>query len=175
MKIAFRIRNSALSAVVFAFMGLAVASSPAIAAKAKPVDSKETALTVNFDDLRGYADPQVEWLREDLLENAFYDATRRLKSDINYIVGYNESLPKIPKNLLNIRVVDWRRSPANFYEFRAVATYYDNDGVETKLGSVFGTRSGIAVFNRYDVGDHFSDAAQDAISSALKKLKKEIS
>ena len=171
MKKAFQIRNSVVSTIIFVFASLALMTSQATAGNTKAAESMDGALIVNFDDLLGHVDPNIEWIRENLLETAFYEASRRTKLANNYVVEYNGSIPKLPKNLLNLRIVEWRRSPTNFYEFRAIATYYDADGKATKLGTVSGTRSGLSVFNRYDVGEHFADAAEDAIKKALKKLE----
>ena len=165
MKKTINFRNPVVSTIIFVFASLALTTSQATA------EATDDALIVNFDDLLGHTDPNIEWIREALLETAFYEATQRMKLASNYIVEYNGSIPKRPKNLLNLRIVEWRRSPANFFEFRAIATYYDADGEAIKLGSVSGARSGLSVFNRYDVSEHFADAAEDAIKEALKKLK----
>lgn len=175
MRRLFQNRNAIVSTIIFVFASLALVTSQATAENTITADSPEDALIVNFDDLLGYADPNVDSIREDLLENAFYDATQRVKSANDYVMVYNGNIPERPKNLLNFRVVEWRRSLSNFYQFRAIATYYDADGKAIKLGSVLGTQSGIGVFNRYDVSEHFADAAEEAIKSAFKKLDKMVS
>ncbi len=131
-------------------------------------------LTVNIDDIVSLFNIEAEWVREDLLETAFYDAARRMDID-DYEIEYNGIKPKNAKNYLDFDVIEWRRSPANFYEFRARAIYYDADGKPMNLGVVHGTRSGLSVFTRYDVGDHFAKSAEDAFRQALKKLSKNLS
>ncbi len=135
---------------------------------------KTDNLTVNIDDVVSLFNIEAEWVREDLLETAFYDAARRAKLK-DYDIEYNGVKPKNAKHFLDFDVIEWRRSPANFYEFRARAVYYDADGKPMNLGVVHGTRSGLSVFNRYDIGDHFAKSAEDAFRQALKKLNKNLS
>lgn len=130
------------------------------------------SLIVNVDDLRGLFNLDVEWIRKDLLENAFNDAAKRRKWLGDYRFTYNEPLPKHPRNHLEIRLFDWSRNRANFFEFSASAIYFDSDGKSHNLGITYGTRSGIDVTMRYDIGERFADVAEDAFGEALRKLKK---
>ena len=135
---------------------------------------KETALIVNIKDPYGLFSPEAEWVREDLLEQAFYDAADRTKLD-DFEIMYNGIVPKNARSYLDFRVISWRRSVGNMYEFTAAATYYNADGDEIKLGVFRGYRSGVSVLMRRDVGDHFADSAEDAFYDALKNLKKKLS
>lgn len=135
---------------------------------------KETALIVNISDPYGLFSAEAEWVREDLLERAFYDAADRSKLE-DFEIVYNGVVPKNARSYLDFRVISWRRSVANMYGFAASAKYYNADGEEIKLGVFRGYRSGIDVLMRRDVGDHFADSAEDAFYDALKTLKKKLS
>ena len=135
---------------------------------------KETALIVNIEDPYGLFSPEAEWVQEDLLEQAFYDAADRAKLD-GFETMYNRIVPKNARSYVDFRVISWRRSIGNMYEFTAAATYYNADGDENKLGVFRGYRSGVGVLMRRDVGDHFLDSAEDAFYDALKTLKKKLS
>jgi len=129
-------------------------------------------LVVNIDDIHGLFDLDAEWIREGLLETAFYDAAKRKKWLGEYEFMYNDPLPKNPKNRLEVRLLDWSRNVANFFEFSASAVYYDADGNANNLGMIYGTRSGIDVTLRYDIGENFAETAEDAFAEALRKLRK---
>lgn len=134
----------------------------------------ETGLIVNIEDPYGLFSAEAEWVREDLLERAFYDAAERLKLK-DFEIVYNGVVPKNARSYLDFRVISWRRSVANMYEFTAAAKYYNADGDEIKLGVFRGYRSGIDVLVRKDIGDQFADSAEDAFYDALKNLKKKLS
>jgi len=137
------------------------------------INAEDTSeLSVNIEDIRGLIDLEAELIREELIEPAFYEAAKRKKWLGDYSLTYNEQLPKNPRNRLEIRLFDWSRNRANFFEFAGSAIYYDSDGKPLNLGMIHGIRSGIDVTMRHDFGEHFADAAEDAFDEALRKLKK---
>jgi hypothetical protein len=135
---------------------------------------REKNLIVNIDDPLGFFDIDAEWIREDLLENAFYEAAARQKLK-DFELTYNDVTPKNARGVLEFRIISWRRSVANMYEFTTAARYLNADGDEIKLGVFRGYRSGIDVFIGRDIGDHFADTAEDAFRQALKKLEEKLS
>ena len=137
---------------------------------------KETALIVNIKDPCGLFIPEAEWVQEDLLEQAFYNAADRPKLD-DFEIMYNGIVPKNARSYLDFRVISWRRSIGNMHEFTAAATYCNADRDEIKLGVFRRYRSGISIIMRRDrdVGDHFVDTPEDAFYDALKTLKKKLS
>ncbi len=135
---------------------------------------KEKNLVVNIDDPLGFFSVDAEWLREDLLETAFYEAAARQKLK-DFELTYNGATPKNARGVLEFRIISWRRSVANMYEFTTAARYLNADGDEIKLGVFRGYRSGIDVFIGRDIGEHFADTAEDAFRQALRKLDEKLS
>lgn len=135
---------------------------------------KEQNLIVNIDDPLGFFNVDAEWIREDLLETAFYEAAKRQKLG-DFELTYNDVTPKNARGVLEFRIISWRRSVANMYEFTTAARYLNADGDEIKLGVFRGYRSGIDVFIGRDIGEHFADTAEDAFRQALKKLNEKLS
>ena len=149
--------------------------SPITSVLAKDIEEiREKNLIVNIDDPMALFSVDAEWIREDLLENAFYEAARREKLG-SFDFNYNEIAPKNARGRLEFNVISWRRSVANMYEFTVSAKYYNADGNQMNLGVFRGYRSGIDVFISRDIGDHFADSAEDAFRQALKKLDKMLS
>ncbi len=149
--------------------------SPITSVLAKDIEEiKETNLIVNIDDPVALFDVDAEWIREDLLEYAFYEAARREKLG-EFDLHYNGVKPKNARGRLEFNVISWRRSVANMYEFTVSAKYYNADGNQMNLGVFRGYRSGIDVLISRDIGDHFADSAEDAFRQALKKLDKMLS
>lgn len=135
---------------------------------------KETKLIVNIDDPYAFFSVDAEWIREDLLETAFYEAAKREKLE-GFDLQYNNVTSKNARGVLEFKVISWRRSVANMYEFAVSAKYYNADGDQINLGVFRGYRSGIGVFMSRDIGDHFADSAQDAFRQALRKLGEKLS
>jgi len=135
---------------------------------------QENKLVVNIDDPLAYFNVDAEWIREDLLESAFYDAARRQKLE-GFELSYNGITPKNARGVLEFRIISWRRSVANMYEFTTSARYINADGDEIKLGVFRGYRSGITALMRRDIGEHFADTAEDAFRQALRKLDEKLS
>lgn len=141
---------------------------------AEPVDNEskqERELMIWVDDIQAIGSFEAEDVREDLLREAFSDAARREKWLGDYDFEYNGSSREAGESGIELRVTDWRRSAAGFYMFSVVADYWNADGEKTSLGSFRGTRSSIAVFNRWDIGEQFAGSAEDAFRDALRKLK----
>ena len=87
-------------------------------------NAAETSLIVNIDDFRASLKLDAEWIREDLLERAFYDAARHQKLD-GFNLRYNDEGNKDSRDYLNLNILHWRRSFANMYEITVSATYYN--------------------------------------------------
>lgn len=137
-------------------------------------EAVENSLIVNIDDVRAVFNIDAEWIREDLLERAFYDAARHQKLK-GFELRYNDDGDKNARDYLDFTILHWRRSIGNMYEITISATYYNADGKEIKLGVFHGYRSGIDVSMRGDIADHFADTAEDAFEQALKKMRKMLS
>lgn len=150
----------------------AILAVPAGIAFAK--DDKGSKMIVYIDDSKALFNVDAEWMREDLLRNAFYEAAERQNLK-GFDLQYNGVLPKNARDTLAFRVIHWKRSAANMYEFSVSAKYYNVDGKAINLGVFNGYRSGIDVTNRRDIAEHFADAAQDAFRDAVKKLGEKLS
>ncbi len=147
-----------------------VASPVALSASPEKIEPLEQNLIINIDDLRGLISLDAEWVRKDLLENAFYEAARRQKF-VGFELHYNDNGPKNPRDYLEFKVIHWGRSVGNMYEISVSAKYYDADGNGINLGVFRGYRSGIDVLMRRDIADHFEETAEDAFRQAIRKLK----
>lgn len=133
----------------------------------------DDALLVVVDDLLGEIDPSADYVREDLLQNAFYDAARRNEWLGEFTFEYNHTVAKDARGYLRFNIIDWEQTRSGFFEISLSASFTDADGKTLDLGTFHGMRSGIAVTTGRDVAEHFSDVAQDAFEDALKRLKKE--
>lgn len=133
----------------------------------------EAKVMVWVDDVRAFGSFEEERVREDILDQAFAEAARREKWFGKYDFQYNGAAREDGQAGIELRVLNWRRSPAGMFEFSVAANYWNAEGEKQVLGTFHGLRSSIAVFNRYDVGDMFADSAEDAFRDALRKLKKE--
>lgn len=151
---------------------LSISLAALLAASAAQADGNSGQMIVNVDDVRGLFDLDTEWIRQDLLETAFHDAAKRKKWLGDYRFTYNNQLPTNPRNRLELRLLDWSRNRANFFEFSGGAVYYDADGKSHNLGIVYGVRTGIDITMRHDIGERFAEVAEDAFADALRKLKK---
>ncbi len=65
---------------------------------------REKNLIVNIDDPHSLFDIDAEWIREDLLYNAFYDAARREKLG-DFDITYNAISPKNARGVLEFDVI----------------------------------------------------------------------
>ena len=156
---------------LIACLAAAMVALPIALSASPKKDTVETSLIVNIDDFRASLDLDAEWIREDLLERAFYDAARHQKLD-GFDLRYNDEGDKDARDYLNLNILHWRRSFANMYEITVSATYYDADGKKIKLGVFHGYRSGIDISMRGDIAEDFADTAEDAFEQAFKKLRK---
>lgn len=160
------LRVLAASGLLFALVG---------AGYAKP-EAKESEpaseVTIWVDDIHAIGNFNAEDLREDLLREAFMDAARREKWLGDYDFEYNGSSREPGEVGVELRVVDWRRSPTGMYQFSVVADYWNADGEKLSLGTFHGMRTSIVVLNRWDVGEQFVGSAEDAFRDALRTLKK---
>lgn len=143
-------------------------------ATAAPDDSKEK-ITVSVNDLRGIANLDQGWVREDLLRNALFEAADDSEwiGDIEF--DYNDEQEEFPKNQIVVNVVNWERGAAGFYNFRGNARFYDQDGNITNIGNIDGTTSGITVTTSRDVPEHYSAAAEDAFLEMFEELEEKLS
>lgn len=168
------LRNLALGVLVLGLGWSVQASSAKVnAMDAQGEVQKEEKVLVFVNDRFAPPDFNSERVREDLLRNAFYDASRRSNWAGNYKFVYNPIGKDAPPGSIEFNVMSWRRSHSGMYQFTASASYWNSDGEKVNLGSFNGTRTSIAVFNSWDVGDQFSGSAKDAFRSALRKLEKE--
>lgn len=158
----------ALSRKLLKALGVAITASTI--ATATYAGSEAVALKVYIDDLKGQGTNDWNNARDDLLQNAFYDAADGINWAESFEFEYNDSPDKTARNYLVFTIVEWDRSPTNFYEFRTNAHYINADGERVNLGSFTGIRSGISVTTGSDIGDHFSAAAEEAFGDALEKL-----
>lgn len=143
-----------------------------VGAEAGAVAETTKRLVVNINDLDGRANFNSEDIREDLLRAAFYDASRRADWLGDYDFNYNVAQGSPVAGSLEFNVLNWRRSRTGMFEFTVAANYWDMDGKKVNLGTFFGMRSNLSVFNAWDVGDQFSGSAEDAFRDSLRKLKK---
>ncbi len=161
------LRAAAASGLLFAMVGTNFA---------EPVDEKtkqQEEITIWVDDIHAMGSLDAEDVREDLLRNAFADAARREKWLGDYDFEYNGRSREVGQVGIDLRIIDWSRSPAGAYRFAVAVDYWNADGEKTSLGTFHGMRSSIAVFNGWDVGEQFSGSAEDAFRDALRKLKKQ--
>lgn len=160
-------KRKRFAAGIFASAALLILS----ATSAFGAPSAETnRIQVKIDDMVGQADFRSESVREDLLRTAFYDAASREKWLGKYEFSYNGIGEAAAPGSLEFRVIDWRRSVGNLYQFSVAASYRNADGELVRLGTYHGYESGIAVSMLGDVGRAYADAAEDAFRQALKKL-----
>lgn len=155
-----------------AFAGPAFAQDSETEGETKQVAQGQEIL-VTIDDLKARAEPDSEFVREDLLRDAFYRAAKRNKAIGEYKFAYNRNVEKDARGYLEFDIIDWDRSASGMYECTVRASYRDLDGEKINLGVFHGMRSGIDVSTGWDVSDHFVESAQEAFSQALKKLEKE--
>lgn len=125
------------------------------------------------DDANAYGSFEAERVREDLLDYAFAEAVRSEKWFGKYDFQYNGAARKAGQAGIELKVLNWRRSPAGMFEFSVSANYWNAEGEKQSLGTFHGLRTSITVFNGRDVGEMYADSAQDAFRDALRKLKKE--
>lgn len=174
MKHTKRLRNRIFSRAFFSLIAATAVVPLGLALTEDIEEIRENKLIVNIDDPLAYFNVDAEWIREDLLESAFYDAARRQKLE-GFELTYNGVTPTNARGVLEFRVISWKRSVANMYEFTTSAHYIDADGNKIKLGVFRGYRSGIDVLLRRDIGEHFVDTAEDAFRQALRKLDEKLS
>lgn len=152
----------------------ATAFSYAAPATKTDKSTEESRVVVDVQDLRGRADINAEWVREDLLRSAFYDSASRAKWLGEYEFRYNANGVDNEKGVLELTVLDWQRSRAGMYTFAVRASYRDLDGKVTNLGVFHGYESGIAGFAGFDRGRYYVDSAEDAFTQALRKLNEHL-
>ncbi len=160
------IKWAALSGVMLAMVGTSFA---------KPLVDKSDAsqeVTIWVDDVHAIGNIDAEDVREDLLREAFADAARQEKWLGDYDFEYNGISREPGESGIELRVIDWSRSPSGMYNFSVSANYWNADGVKTELGTFHGLKSSIAVLNGWDVGKQYVASAEDAFRDALRKLKK---
>lgn len=157
----------ALSGLLLAMVGSSFAAPQSGGSKSKD------EVTIWVDDFQAFGSFRVEDVREDLLRKAFADAVRREKWLGAYDFEYNGTSREPGQVGIELRVIEWNRSAAGFFNFRVAASYWNADGEETELGTFNGLRSSIAVLNGRDIGDQFAGSAEDAFRAALRKLKEE--
>lgn len=131
----------------------------------------DQTIIVNVEDLVGLANIETDFIRENLLETAFYNAAAEHDWLGDFEFRYNYSVPSDRGGYLEFTVLEWERSVTNFYEFRASARYRTVGGETINLGVFDGIRSGIAVVTGWEAGDAFVDAAESAFNEALDELK----
>lgn len=148
--------------------GAETASRRSDASDAPPMPS----LTVYIDDDKGVFFPETEWTRENLLQSALYQASRRESVVQIKELRYNETLPEAATDTLALRIHSWRRGRSGFYEFRAFAHYYDEAGTQHSLGTLSGTQSNLKVFTRFDVRDAFEEVVEMAFRQAFRNIER---
>lgn len=157
--------------------GFAATSPVALAQENENDARKELAagkrLIVNVDDLAGMANIRNDFIRENLLQSAFYGAADDKDWIGEFDFRYNYNVPEDRGGYLEFNVVDWERSVTNFYQCTVTATYRTLDGERINLGTFFGRKSGIAVLTGWEVGEAFEEVAEEAFSQALEKLAEE--
>jgi hypothetical protein len=165
------------SALLATLLAATVAAVSAQDAKQSKNENDELTpnqkLIVNVVDLTGFVNIETDFIRENLLESAFYNAATEEDWLGGFEFRYNYSVPQDRGGYLEFNVIDWERSAANFYNFTATAHYRTVGGERINLGTFHGIESGITVTTGWDVGDAFRDAAETAFSEALDELKKE--
>lgn len=166
--------NPKISSKLLKAFGAAITASAIATASYAAEDKPAEELTVYIDDLLGQQSTGWDNARDDLLQNAFYEASESINWLESTKVEYNKTPKDDERGYLLFTIIDWERTPSNFYEFRTRASYINPDGDETNLGSFTGIRSGITVTTGHDIGEHFSSAAEEAFVDALEKLEKEI-
>jgi len=174
MKLRFKaILDTFLGIIAFAATSSFANGNVPDSAGATPATASPIELTFYVDDLLGNIYPDTDWTRENLLQSAIYEITRRHKAFKVKELIYNRDLPEgIISNSLSIRVIEWRRDHSGFYQFVGSADFYDVDGTKHGLGTIQGTQSSLQVFNQYDVRDSFEDVVQSAIKQAFRKIEK---
>ena len=130
-------------------------------------------LLVNVEDLTGLANIRTDFVRENLLQSAFHNAANDEDWLGDFEFRYNYNVPGDRGGYLEFTVLDWERSVANMYEFRASARYRTLGGETINLGSFFGQQPGITIVTGWEVGDAFISAAESAFEDALEKLREE--
>jgi len=130
------------------------------------------SLVFYIDDFRADFYPETDWIRENLIRSAIYDAVRRNKAFVMKDLVYNQTLPESATDAVSVRILEWRQNHSGFYQFSGTADYYDATGTKHNLGVISGTQSNLGVFNSFDVRDSFVEVVENAFRQALRKIEK---
>lgn len=167
----FIVRSSAACLMAIATGASALGDRPQPSAKQELAPNQR--LLVNVEDIAALAHIETDFIRGNLLENAFYRAAADAEWLGKFDFRYNYNVPSDRGGYLEFSLTNWERGPAKMYEGMLTARYRTVDGETINHGTFYGSHPGITVVTGWDVTDAFVKAAQEAFDKALEELAQE--